>query len=140
MEKFDELLADDEMKREYEKRLEEARREWERVASLSAEEKLRERAQALDERESALKKGEIRAGARELFIKRGLPPEFAGVFTFEDGKIESGVDLVEAAFRSAVQSEVLSRLGGSVPKAAADIRPESEMSDEEYYSSLNRSF
>ena len=137
MEKFDQLLADGEIRNEFERRLEDAKREWERVASLSSEERLSERESALEKREQALRISETRAGARESFIRRGLPAEFASVFAFEDGDAERGVDLVEAAFRNAVQSEVLSRLGGSVPKASSNAKPTGEMSDEEYYSSLS---
>lgn len=137
MERFDQLLADDEIKNEFERRMGDAKREWERLASLSSEERLSERESALEKREQALKMSELRAGARESFIKRRLPAEFASVFAFADGDTERGVDMVEAAFRNAVQAEVLSRLGGSVPKVAASVRPAADMSDEEYYSSIS---
>ena len=136
---FETMLESPDMKAAFEARLEKERKEWERISSLTQEERLSERESALNARESAVRISEIRAAAREGFVKRGLPAEFAAIFAFNDeNDIEGGINAVETAFRSAVQTEILTRLGGQVPSADIPHKPESEMSDEEYYLSIGK--
>lgn len=97
------------------------------------------RASQLDTREEALAQREMQALARAEMEKCGLPGDLSACLCFADAQaVKNGVQLLESAFRAAVQKGVEERLlGGTLPKAAP-IPPLSELSDEEYYAAISR--
>lgn len=67
-----------------------ARTEAERLAGMSAEQRLeherQERERTLAEREAAVQRRELRAQALETLAQRGLPRELAGVLSYESAR------------------------------------------------------
>ena len=97
------------------------------------------RREALDTRESDLRRRELNARAHDLLKDHGLPTALSTVLSFSDeSALSAGIDALEKAFRAAVQAKVEERLLTSAPKAPSHVPP-SEMSDEEYYAVVCRS-
>lgn len=119
---------------EVEKRLISARAEGERIAGMSAEERIRERERQLAEREQEINRRELRAMAAQLLAERGLPGELADAICFEDAEAcERSIDSVERAFRAAVQQGVTQRLGSGAPPKGGEICEPGKLTDEQYY-------
>ena len=118
-----------------EKRLVSARAEGERIAGMSAEERLREREKQLAEREQAITRRELRAMAAQLLASRGLPGELADALCFEDAEAcERSIDSVERVFRAAVQQGITQRLGSAAPPRGGEICDPAKLTDDQYYS------
>ena len=97
------------------------------------------RREALDTRESDLRRRELTARAYDLLKDRGLPTALSTVLSFSDeSALAAGVDALEKAFRAAVQAGVEERLLTAAPKAASLMNP-SDLPDEEYYAVVCRS-
>ena len=97
------------------------------------------RREALDTRESDLRRRELNARAHDLLKAHGLPTELSNVLSFSDETaLTAGISALEKAFRTAVQSGVEQRLLTAAPKAAPLMNP-SDLSDEEYYAVVCRS-
>jgi hypothetical protein len=156
MANFDEMLLDEEVRQEYDRRvsqeLESARADWEnesrrsieaavaewnRQASLTEDERLAERIKALDERERAITVMELRARAAQMLTARGLPAQLAEVMSFEDAAAcDRGVEMLDRAFREAVQAEVIRKIGGEKPVMGVLGTDYAAMNDEQYYSAV----
>ena len=88
-----------------------ARTEAERLAGMSAE-------QRLVEREAAVQRRELRAQALETLAQRGLPRELAGVLSYESAEAcNESIANAEKAFRAAVKRGVDERMKGVPPKS-----------------------
>ncbi len=97
------------------------------------------RREALDTRESDLRRRELTARAHDLLKDRGLPTALSAVLAFSDeNALSAGIDALDKAFRAAVQSGVEERLLTAAPKAASLMNP-SDLTDEEYYAVVCRS-
>ena len=99
-----------------------ARREAERLAGMSAEQRLeherQERERTLAEREAAVQRRELRAQALETLAQRGLPRELAGVLSYESAEAcNESIANAEKAFRAAVKRGVDERMKGVPPKS-----------------------
>lgn len=150
---FDELIENENVRAEFERRLsralEEARGGWEqelerrlisaraegeRIAGMSAEERLREREKQLAEREREITRRELRAMAVQQLAERGLPGELADALCFEDAEAcERSIDSVERVFRAAVQQGVTQRLGSGAPPRCGEICDPGKLTDDQYY-------
>lgn len=150
---FDELMENESVRGEFERRLgqalEEARGGWEqdlerrlisaraegeRIAGMSAEERLKERERQLAEREREITRRELRAMAAQLLAGRGLPGELADALCFEDAEAcERSIDSVERAFRAAVQQGITQRLGSGTPPRGGEICEPAKLTDDQYY-------
>lgn len=106
----------------------------------AAQEKLAQEKQSLHQqqeemtqREKALFAREMRSFAREQLVKRNLPEVLLDALCCdsEEACLES-LDKVEAAFRTAVQQGVVSRMRGSEP-LRGDALSLDEMDDNAYY-------
>lgn len=122
---------------ETEKRIERARAEAEAMARMSGEERmahdLARREAALNEREGAIARRELRAEAARMLSERSLPPELAEALNYESAeRVAESLDAAERAFRAAVQNGVEMRMRGSLPSAGRSSRS-GDMSDTEYY-------
>lgn len=116
------------------RRVSAARAEGERVAGLSAEERLRERENALTGRERDILRRELRAEAVQVLVGRGLPGELADALNYEDREsCERSIEQTDRVFRAAVQAGISQRLGQNPPQADAGTGDPSRMSDEQYY-------
>ena len=96
-----------------------ARTEAERLAGMSAEQRLeherQERERTLAEREAAVQR---RAQALETLAQRGLPRELAGVLSYESAEAcNESIANAEKAFRAAVKRGVDERMKGVPPKS-----------------------
>lgn len=126
--------ARDGWEQEIESRLISARAEGERIAGMSAEERLRERERQLKERERDLTRRELRAMAAQLLASRSLPGELADALCFEDAEAcERSIDGVERAFRAAVQQGITQRLGSETPPRGGEICDPARLTDAQYY-------
>ena len=143
-------------RKDAERRIAEARaegeKEGERRASLTADERLRldrekaareagEREKALQEREAAITRRELRAEAIDLLQEKGLPKELEGLLDYSSADAcKASIASVEKIFRASVQAGVEARIrqGGGSPAASAGAqKPDyTKMSDAEYYASL----
>lgn len=153
---FDEMLAEQTVREEHERRVKQAldeakglweqetqarlaaaRAEGERIAGMSAEEKLREREAQIAQRERELVRRELVALAAELLAAKGLPGELAEVLRLEDADgCQRSVECVERAFRSAVQDGVTRRLGAETPPMGGMAVDPAALTDAQYYTGL----
>ena len=94
----------------------------------------RSRESALNERERAIQRRELKAEALEQLARRGLPAELADTLGYDSAEaLGAAIDAMDKAFRQAVQQAVRKRLSGSAPAAGAPVRAEDEMDDDAYY-------
>ncbi|MBQ4090407.1 MAG: DUF4355 domain-containing protein [Clostridia bacterium] len=116
-------------------RLMAARAEGERIAGMTAEEKLVEREKKLVEREKAMQQKELRARLELRLVEEGLPRALAEAFSYEDEeRALRSYQAVVGVFRDAVQEKVSERLGSiEVPKAG-QVGDPVKLTDEQYYS------
>ena len=118
----------DKMQREIKSQVEAARTEAERLAQMTADERAREEAQkrqqALEAREAALTRREVRAQALEALAERGLPKGLAETLDCSSADAcQASLAAVEKAFRAAVEAEVNNRLRAPEPPKAGVNRP-----------------
>lgn len=155
---FERELSVDEMREEFEERLarameeaaarwetetarrvEESLARWQRQSTLTEEEKLDEREKEIARREEELVHRELRAAAAAELARRGLPADIADALVFESSEAcMRAIDSLEKAFRNAVGVEVERRLSGADPRMSADVGDPMELTDEQYYSLMER--
>lgn len=129
----------DALKAEMESRLREALDEAVRLNGMSAEERAaydtQARLKALEDREKALERRELKADAQEALAAKGLPVALAEALNCEDRMaMEKSVTALDGAFRQAVQEAVEERLKGTSPAAGASAQDTGdELDDEAYY-------
>ena len=86
----------------------EQRAEHERQA---AEQAAKDRENALAQREAEITRRELRATAIDTLLKRGLPKSLESVLDYKDAdSCNASIDVVDKAFRAAVQEGVNERL------------------------------
>ncbi|HPF86512.1 MAG TPA: DUF4355 domain-containing protein [Candidatus Limiplasma sp.] len=100
-----------------------ARQEAEALAQMTAEQRaqhqMAERETALAAREDALKQREIHAETVQLLQQKGLPADLADALSYADrDSMQSAVDQLEQAFRTALQQGIEERMKGMTPAAA----------------------
>lgn len=112
--------------------IEQERREAERLAKLSEQEKAKElekkRQQELEEREKSLQRRELLLDTADILKERNLPKSFADMMLAEDAeKTMERINAFEKAFRQEVEAAVSDRLkgghkptGSSTPKSKAE--------------------
>lgn len=105
------------------KALDTARGKWETerhmTADQLAQQKAREREDALDSREAELTRRELRATALGLMSQRGIPSELIDCVSMADEKaMVDSLGRAETAFRAAVNQAVAQRMRGGAPKDA----------------------
>lgn len=116
-------------------RLMAARAEGERIAGMSAEEKLAERERKLNEREKQMHQKELRARMELKLVEEGLPRALADAFSYEDEeKAKRSYEAVVGVFRDAVQEKVSERLGSIELPKVGQIGEPVKLTDEQYYS------
>lgn len=133
------------LSKDFEKRLDEARKEGEKRGMMSEDERSkadREVAeQKLREREREITRRELRADAVEKLAQKGLPRALADLLDYSDAeRCEATLESAEKAFRAAVQEGIDERIrknGGNPEKGGHRPDPE-KMSDAEYYASLRK--
>lgn len=108
-----------------------ARTEAERLASMTAEQRVeaerQQREKALADRERAITQRELRATALEALAQKELPAELAGALNYADAdSVNASIAEVEKAFRAAVQKGVEGRMKGAAPKSG-DTDPEAAL-------------
>lgn len=117
------------LQREADKRVEAARKEalseGERLASMSAEERVKaqrekeesdynDRVAKLDAREAEIVKRELRTQAEEELAQKGLPKSLSGILNYAGAdECKASIEAVEQAFREAVKTEVDKRIAAS---------------------------
>lgn len=109
-----------------------ARTEAERLASMTAEQRLenerQQRESALAKREAEITRRELRATAQEAITQRGLPLELADTLNYADAdSVTSSLAAIEKAYRAAVQKGVEGRMKGEPPKSADGKSAEEQM-------------
>lgn len=124
-------------KLELERRLAQERAEAEALARMSGEERmaheLAQKAAQLDAREREILRRELRAEAARLVEERGLPCELTEMVNCESmERVQDSLNLIEHAFRMAVQRGVEARMRGRAPSAARWEESGNE-NDEDYY-------
>jgi len=100
-----------------------ARKEAEELAQMTAEQRaehrMTEREAALAQREDTLSRREVRAGAVQLLLKKGLPAGLADALEYADSEsATAAIEQLEQAFRAALQEGVEERMKGMAPAAA----------------------
>ena len=110
--------------KEVEERLAQAKQEGmseaERLAKLTAEEKLQEEMKKLQEENESLKKNDARTKLEAETLKtleqEGLPSSFAALVMADDAEaVKNNISTMKAAYDAAVQAGVESRLQGKPP-------------------------
>lgn len=109
--------------------------EAERLAKLTAKEKLEEQLTKLQEENETLKKNDARAKLEAEALKtleaESLPSSFRDIVMAEDAEtVKNNISTLKAAFSAAVQQEVENRLKGKAPTAAGGVKTEAETMQE----------
>lgn len=149
---FDELLKDSDYKSAYDKKvndlLAKKKNEWvnewkkqkevekaenERLAKLTAEEKLAEREKAINEREKALNKKSLITETKNILNENALPTCFADAIVTDDIKAEAikeKIEILKKSFNEEIEKAVTKRLAGNTPsisnKATANNKMHSQ--------------
>lgn len=158
MEKFEEMMLDEEVRAEFERRVAEevqkvraemeiqakegaqkAVAEYIRQESMTEDERISEKMKELEERERRIVMMEMRARAASMLAEKGLPVKLSEVMVFESEKeCDLGIEMLDEAFREAVKAEVVKKLGGEKPSLGMQAMDAADMSDEQYYSMKKR--
>lgn len=114
------------------KRIEDAKTEAQKLAKMSADERMeherQERDKQLKDREQEITKRELRAEALQQLGEKGLPLILADVLPYSDADTtNAAIVAVESAFRKAVQVAVDDRLKGNAPKVGQPATPVDEV-------------
>lgn len=109
-------------KEEEKARVTAARSEAEKLAKMTAEEKLKHEAEKreseLSKREQDLIARELKQGAKDILIQKNLPLEFAELLNYTDAEnTKTQLADLEKAFNVAVENRVQERLKGKPPMA-----------------------
>lgn len=152
---FEEFLGQDGNQEEFDRRVQEAvntavgnaQEKWkaltddklseaEKLAKMTKEEKAEylanKKTKELDDREAEITKKELMAEAKNTLSEKGLPVDLADVLNYSDAEsCNKSIDLVEKAFKRAVEAAVNERLKGgeSLKKPTGE---EGSKSDEIY--------
>lgn len=115
---LDEQLA--KQKEEFERKLSEA----EQLAKMNANEKLdfrrRQAEEALAQREKAVEKRELAAGAAEKLAKFNLPAKLIACINLNSAEeCESSVEAVKSCFTQAILDGVNERMRGNIPRCSS---------------------
>jgi hypothetical protein len=110
--------------KDYEERVKTERREAERLARLSDEERQKENEkmfkEELSKREKEILKKEMKLEAINILAEKKLPVSFSDILIGDTAEeTQHKIKAFEEAFRSEVSKEVDSRLKGSTPKGGA---------------------
>ncbi|MDR1600414.1 MAG: DUF4355 domain-containing protein [Oscillospiraceae bacterium] len=113
-------------------RVEEARTQAERLASMNAEQRAehdrKEREEKLAQRERALTLRELRVTAGDELSRRELPTTLLDTLDYASADAcQSSIERVEKAYRDSVQAGVEKRFRGSPPKAASGSPTDAHM-------------
>ena len=122
-------------RKEAETRIKEAVTEAQKLAKMSADERLEheraERDKALKDRESEITKRELRAEAKSQLSDKGMPVELAEVLPYTDAETTNqALEAVEKVFRAAVEKGVTERLKGNPPKVSQPTPQGDSVQDE----------
>lgn len=115
---------------EFKQKLEEERREAERLAKLTQAEKekelLRKQQEEIKKKEKEIALREMKLEAVKILNEKELPVEFVDLLTTEDAEqTKTNIEIFEKAFRDAVEKAVNERLKGATPKAGETKLPSS---------------
>lgn len=127
--------------KEMEARLEQAKKdgmsEAERLAKLTAEEKMQEEMKKLQEENESLKKNDARAKLEAETLKtleqEGLPSDFAALVMADDAEaVKKNISTMKETYNAAVQAGVESRLKGKslVTSSGNGLTKEEEVQSE----------
>ena len=117
-----------------EERLAEARAEGERIAGMTAEERLAERERKLAAKEREMLKKELIARMELKLIEDGLPRELAKAFDYEsEERALASYAAITRVFRDCVQEKVSERLGSIELPKIGNMKEPVDMTDEQYY-------
>ena len=99
--------------------IDDAKSEAEKYGQMTAEQKaqadLQKKIDDLTKKETELNKRELKSTAMDTFSEKGLPPSLANIMQFTDAEsCVTHVDIIEKAFREAVEAETEKRLASSV--------------------------
>lgn len=135
------------LSKDFETRLEEARKEGEKRGRMTEDEKEKADREAretkLRQREEEITRRELKADAIEKLVGDGLPKELAELLDYTDAeKCDASRESLAKVFRASVQAQVDARIresGGSPGGHGGNKEPDPDkMSDAEYYASLKR--
>lgn len=117
---------------EAQQKLEAAKTEAEKMAKMTADQRAEHEKQQheakLLAREAEITKRELRAQALETLAEKDLPKELIETISLTDAdSCTKSLEVVEKAFRAAVQKGVDERLKGSAPKAGGNSITEEEL-------------
>lgn len=106
--------------KDYQKKLEDAKTEAEKLAKMNADQKAeydrQKQEEELQKREDSITKRELRATALETLADKKLPLVLAEILVFTDAEsTNTSLDAVEKAFREAVEAGVNDRLRSDPP-------------------------
>lgn len=118
-------------RKEAEKRIADAVTEAQKLAKMSADERMEhervEREKQLKDRESEITRRELKAEAKAQLADKGLPVEFADALPLTDAEsVQTAIEVFDKAFRAAVEKGVNERLKGNPPKVSHAEKPMSE--------------
>lgn len=125
----------DRERKEANERIKAAVTEAQKLAKMSADERLeherQEREKTLAEREQGITKRELRAEALQQLAEKGIPKELADVLPYSDADTtNAAIVAVETAFRKAVEIAVNDRLKGTAPKVNTPTNQGDSIADE----------
>lgn len=135
------------LSKDFETRLEEARKEGEKRGKMTEDEREKADREAretkLRQREADITRRELKADAIEKLVGDGLPRELADLLDYTDAeKCDASRESLAKVFRASVQAQVDARIresGGSPGGHGGSRQPDTDkMSDAEYYASLRR--
>ena len=118
-------------RKEAETRIREAVTEAQKLAKMSADERLEhervERENQLKDREGEITRRELKAEAKAQLADKGLPVEFADALPLTDAEsVQTAIEVFDKAFRVAVEKGVNERLKGQPPKVSQAEKAMSE--------------
>lgn len=122
-------------RKEAENRIKEAVTEAQKLAKMSADERLEheraEREKELKNREIEITKRELKAEAKAQLADKGLPIEFADALPLTDAEsTQNAIEVFESSFRKAVEKAVVERLKGNAPKVSPPAPQGDSIADE----------
>lgn len=135
------------LSKDFETRLEEARKEGEKRGKMTEDEREKADREAretkLRQREAEITRRELKADAIEKLVGDGLPKELADLLDYTDAeKCDASRESLAKVFRASVQAQVDARIresGGAPGGHGGGKQPDTDkMSDAEYYASLSR--
>lgn len=157
---FDDMLSNKNYQAEFDKRvakaLETAKNKWddefeknlnsklaeaEKLAKMSAEEKMKfereKQEKDYNKRVADITKRELKAEAKEQLAENGFPSELAEAIIYTDAdSCKASMEAVTKAFGAAVEKAVNERLKRKAPGSSQGNTPDYDaMSDDEYYAS-----